>query len=407
MSTVMNGCSKKEQTALQEEIKVPIMFLVNPDTGENENEKLVEAFNAKYDGTYEIQVEWIIDTAEGYRSRIKTLNVVDKLPAVITDVGFDADFYELLVQNNRLVNLDPYLREDPQWKEALGEREIDSMRESDGSVYLSSSGNSTMSYGGFYYNKKIFADAGIDQFPGTWEEFFSCMDKLQENKVTPLALHGGSGYWTPLLISSGYIVQTEEGKKFLEEQYPLNYQSESSVEFFSFLKRLYSYGASDAVEIERTEAAKRFLEGKEAITANGGWMIDSMTDEEKRQFGFASFPGNVLMQDMKMSAWSVTAGYSPEVTKGALEFLRFRALSEQKQEETYLSLPAETVVEQEYRQAVRQVKTLYPNYQLKWEDTIQEKFLVDMLPSYIKGEIDEKTFLQALTAEAVAVHEEK
>lgn len=403
----MNGCSKKEQTALQEEIKVPIMFLVNPDTGENENEKLVEAFNAKYDGTYEIQVEWIIDTAEGYRSRIKTLNVVDKLPAVITDVGFDADFYELLVQNNRLVNLDPYLREDPQWKEALGEREIDSMRESDGSVYLSSSGNSTMSYGGFYYNKKIFADAGIDQFPGTWEEFFSCMDKLQENKVTPLALHGGSGYWTPLLISSGYIVQTEEGKKFLEEQYPLNYQSESSVEFFSFLKRLYSYGASDAVEIERTEAAKRFLEGKEAITANGGWMIDSMTDEEKRQFGFASFPGNVLMQDMKMSAWSVTAGYSPEVTKGALEFLRFRALSEQKQEETYLSLPAETVVEQEYRQAVRQVKTLYPNYQLKWEDTIQEKFLVDMLPSYIKGEIDEKTFLQALTAEAVAVHEEK
>lgn len=405
--TAVTGCQKKETAAIKEVIQIPVMFLVNPDTGDNENEKLVNAFNKKYEGTYEVQVEWITDTAEGYRSRIKTLNAVDKLPAVITDAGFDADFYQLLVKNHRLVNLEPYFQKDEAWENALGQREIDNMREKDGRVYLSSSGNSTMSYAGFYYNKQIFADAGITQFPKDWDAFFSCLDQLKEQGITPLAIHGGGGYWTPLLMSTGYVAGTKEGMEFLEQQYPESYQNESAAKLFSFLKRLYSYADADALTIERTESAERFMQGKAAITANGGWLIDNMSKEEKDQFGFAAFPGDVMMEDMKMSAWAVTTGSPTEVTRGALEFLRFRALWEQKQETTYLSVPAESEVEKEYRRAIEEVQTVYPNYQLKWETAIQEKILVDMIPAYVTDEIDEESFLKSMTEEVQAINKEK
>lgn len=402
------GCGKTEtkDEGGKTEITIPAAFLVNPDTGENENEELVDAFNEEYKGRYYLDVEWMTDTAEGYRSRIKTLNGLDKLPAVITDVGFDADFYTLLAENDRLVNLEPYITADEEWKAVYGEREMEVYGEG-GKIYLSPSGNSSTSYAGFYYNKELFERAGIQDFPTDWDGFFSCLDRLKSNGITPLAIHGGSSYWTSLLISTGYIAGEPGGLGFLEKQYPKDYQNESMRDMFTVLKRLYDYADSDALHIERTESAKRFTQGEEAITANGYWMIQNFTEEEKNRIGFAPFPGSVLMVDMKMSTWAATTGYSEEVTVGAVEFLKFRALREKGEEEEYFSSQAGNQVEREYKQAVQKVKTIMPNYQLKWEAGIQEEFFVNSLPLYIEGELTEEEFLTQLNEAVQEINAEK
>lgn len=405
----LSGCEKKTDAghSNQEETIIPITFLVNPDTGENENEELVDAFNEEYEGTYRLDVEWITDTAEGYRARIKTLNGLDKLPAVITDVGFDADFYELLIDNDRLTNLKPYIMADEEWETAYGERELILYEETDGGIYLSPSGNTSMSYAGFFYNRELFAQAGIGSFPDDWEDFFACLETLKAQGITPLAIHGGSSYWTPLLMATGYAAGTEEGLAFLEIQYPKDYKNESAADMFAMLKRLYEYTDADALHIERTESARRFLEGQAAITSNGGWMILNFTDEEKDRFGFAPFPGNVLMEDMKMSTWAVTKGYSKEVTEGAVQFLRFRALRDEVQETAYFTEMAEHLVEQEYKQVVLQADRIMPNYQLKWEAGIQEEFLVNVLPMYIEDEISQEQFLTGLNEAVAEIEAEK
>lgn len=403
------GCGKadKRSNAAVKEIEIPVTFLVNPDTGENENQELVDAFNKEYAGVYKLQVEWITDTAEGYRARIKTLNGLDKLPAVITDAGFDADFYDLMVQNDRLVNLKPYIMADEQWERAFGERELSVYQEEGGEIYLAPSGNASLSFAGFYYNKELFKQAGIDKFPDSWDDFFNCLEILKAEGITPLALHGGSSYWTALLIATGYTAKTEKGLEFLNTQYPKDYENESAKELFSMLKRIYEYADLDALHIERTESARRFSQGEAAITANGGWMILNFTGEEKNKIGFAPFPQNVLMEDMKMSAWAVTAGYSEEVTKGAVEFIKFRALLDAEQEAEYFDEQAEYIVEQEYKQAVINTGTIMPNYQLRWEAGIQEEFLVNVLPLYIENEVTLEEFLLRLNEAVREIEDEK
>lgn len=409
LTLCLAGCSVQEQGTKKEsaEVVIPVRFLVNADTGENENEDLVKEFNQEYKGQYRVEVEWISDTAEGYRLRLKRENALDKLPAVITDVGFDSDFYQLLLQNGRLTDLKPYMEQAPEWQGAYDERVLAVCSEEDGSMYAAPSCNPAYSYAGFYYNKELFLRAGIDRMPDNWTDFFGCLETLKAQGITPLALHGGSSYWTPLLIATNYMAGTEAGLAFLNEQYPKDYNNESAKSMFALLKRLYTYADTDALKIERLECAKRFGEGKNAITANGGWMIMNFSEELKNKIGFAPFPGKILMEDPKMSAWAVTSGYSRKVTKGAAEFLKFRALRDKKMQSEAADAPAPTVVEREYREAVKAAEWITPNYQLKWEHAVQEDFFVNMLPQYVEGTISQEQFLELLNGEVKKIELEK
>ncbi len=61
---------------------------------------------------------------------------------------------------------------------------------------------------GFWYNKDLFAEAGIDAPPETWEEFLTDIELLQEAGITPIALGEGEKwpghfYWTYLAARIG------------------------------------------------------------------------------------------------------------------------------------------------------------------------------------------------------------
>ncbi|GAA3163770.1 extracellular solute-binding protein [Planomonospora alba] len=58
---------------------------------------------------------------------------------------------------------------------------------------------------GFWYNKKLFAQAGIDAPPTTWSEFLEDVKKLKAAGITPIALAGkakwpGHYYWAYLAM---------------------------------------------------------------------------------------------------------------------------------------------------------------------------------------------------------------
>lgn len=405
----LTSCKKQDipAKAADDVTQIPVCFLVDPQTGRSDNEDLVQAFNEAYEGRYELNVEWITESAEGYRARMKTLNGVDQMPAIITDVGFDSDFYQLLVEHGRLVDLAPFMQADEAWREAMDEHVLEVCEEEDGSMYMAPIGNSTFSYAGFYYNKELFAKAGIDRFPDTWTEFFQVLDQLQKSEIVPLALHGGSSYWTALLIGTNYMAGTEEGAAFLQTQFPKNYQNDSMRGMMQAVKALYQYTDADALEIEHDESARRFQQGINAIMANGGWMIMNFTEEEMEHFGFAPFPGNILMEEPKMSAWAVTSGYSEEVTKGATEFLKFRVLKDQEDGREFMKEANTSVLEREYKDAVYAVEQITPNYQLKWEGDIQNNFFVNQIPLYVREKISQDEFLMSLNEAVHEINEEK
>ncbi|MCD0443568.1 extracellular solute-binding protein [Glycomyces sp. A-F 0318] len=58
---------------------------------------------------------------------------------------------------------------------------------------------------GFWYNMDLFAQAGIDQPPATWDEFLTAVQALKDEGIAPIALAGadqwpGHYYWTYLVM---------------------------------------------------------------------------------------------------------------------------------------------------------------------------------------------------------------
>lgn len=54
-----------------------------------------------------------------------------------------------------------------------------------------------------YYNKIMFAEAGITEVPQTWEQFIEACDKLAAKGYTPLIIAGEKDIWA---TSFGYWV---------------------------------------------------------------------------------------------------------------------------------------------------------------------------------------------------------
>ena len=120
IAMLLSGCGEsrpEEETKPTSgtEIVIPALFRMDGETGNQPHKELIELFNQTYAGQYRIDVEWYVGDEASYRERIRLLNATDQLPAVFTDVGVLPDFYRLLVDNDRLVDIVPYLQADQEW----------------------------------------------------------------------------------------------------------------------------------------------------------------------------------------------------------------------------------------------------------------------------------------------------
>ena len=176
LAGVACGCQKSEQTQTKEEergeIHIPVIFTVNPTNGKKSNQQLTEAFNEEYDGIYQVDVEWVLETEEEYRQNLKRQNVTDSLPAVITDLRMLPSFYQMMIEDGRLEDLAPYLEADEEWRNMVEPAVMEACMEEDGAVYLAPISTAAFSCSGMFWNKELFEKAGIERFPETWEEFW-------------------------------------------------------------------------------------------------------------------------------------------------------------------------------------------------------------------------------------------
>lgn len=409
--SALEGCSEQEdQTVAQEtesEVVIPVIFRVDPETNVSDNKAFADEFNQEYEGEYRIEVEWLTESAAGYRNKIKQWNALDKMPAVVVDAGFDNDFYRVMVENDRLVDLRPYMEKSDFWMDVMNPDILADSMEDDGSVYLSPLGSSVYSYAGIIYNEELLKLAGYEHIPETWEDFFQCLDAIKEAGITPLALHGSGSYWVPMLFGTAYLERSQEGRNFLGVDFPDSFQNQSMHEMLDMLKILYQYSYEDAVEIDYEQAANRFLNGEAAIIANGYWMFETMTDEMKEKMRFTCFPEGVLMNSPRMGAWAVSSGYDEDVIEGAVKVLEYRIGSEQADRDTLLNGEADSPLEASYAETVKAVKTVMPNYQMKWEQEIQNEFFTQYMPEFFAGEIETEEFLQLMDERNAAIRQRK
>ena len=396
LAMLVSGCSETaEQTSGgEEEVTIPMILIVDSSTGIKNEEKLITEFNRIYDGKWQADVQWIMETEEEYRQNLKRQNVTDTLPAVITDLRMLPAFYYMMIQDGRIEELTEYINEDEEWKAMIEPAVLESCSEEDGSIYLGPISTAAFSCSGMFWNEELFAQAGIEKFPETWEEFWECCEQLSACGITPLALHTEGTAWAPMLIATAEAASTEEGAAFMNEFYPDTYQNESGLRIAQTLQKLFRYTTDDALYTDFDVSYDNFFSGQAAMIPNGYWMMDQIPEEWQDKVRFSPFPENKMVSSPETFGWAIVSGYSDEVKEGAAALLKLRTqLNMEQREELFSKDPEEMIpAERDYIAAYKNGPQLVPNYQVKWNSILQEETLGEILPDLALGKMTPEEF---------------
>ena len=392
------GCSEKnvQAPAGEEEVSIPIVLIVDSSTGIRNEENVIQEFNRIYEGKWQADVERIMETEEEYRRNLKRQNVTDTLPAVITDVRMLPAFYYMMIQDGRIEELSDYIYTDEEWESMIEPSVLESCTEEDGSIYLGPISTAAFSCSGMFWNEELFARAGIESFPETWEEFWTCCEQLESCGITPLALHTEGTAWAPMLIATAEAASAEEGAEFMEEFYPETYQNDSGLRIAQTLQRLFSYTTEDALYADFDVSYENFFSGRAAMIPNGYWMMDQIPEEWQDKVRFSAFPENKMISSPETFGWAIVSGYSEEVKEGAAALLKLRTrLNMEQREELFTRDPGEMIpAERDYIAAYKNGPQLVPNYQVKWNSILQEETLGEILPDLAQGKMTPEEFTE-------------
>lgn len=408
------GAVSKKQTSKEgEEVKIPIIITTGAnDAMDIQMKQVIEDFNEEYKGKYYMDVEYLAGAADDYRSKLKMLNASDSLPALI-EVGAEPAFYDMLVENGRLVDVAPYLEADSEWKGQLMPQGIETFTRDDGKMYkIPPSG---LQVCGMYYNKELFEKAGIETFPETWDDFWKACEQLKAAGIPALSLHTTETAWCPMLLATSYMGSTEEGQKFMSQQFPENFDDQEFKKTVEILKKEFEYTTSDAVGGTYALAANNFFSENTAMIANGPWMMSSLTDPDYAtegfadKVGYAKYPGDVMVGSIEQSGWCVTTDYGEDVIQGALAFMKYYTKPVYSTKRAVEVGELSSVVEfpqEEYEKLIppmkdcvdasSDVETVLPSYQTKWDPVSQNDVFGREIPNLVSGSITVDEFIQLM-----------
>jgi raffinose/stachyose/melibiose transport system substrate-binding protein len=275
--------SSRVETAGPVKLKFPI-YRVGTLVDAQYQAKIIERFRKENAGKIDLEIEELPGN-QPYVDKMKILMVSGDVPDVVSAI---AGLLELSAQGNLFVDLKPYLDADPEWKDAIGDQAIKANSRNGKLVSVAE----YRSVAGYYYNKDMFAKAGIRP-AATWDEWFTNLGKLKQSGVIPIALMTGENSWTTNLVL-GSIIGTSgaAGNAFMNTQYPKTYQTKEFIEALKKVQRmLKDYTSPDAIGATYAVAANNFFSGKAAIIANGIWMTPDFSNRDKTPAGFENSVG--------------------------------------------------------------------------------------------------------------------
>ncbi|MFJ3670322.1 ABC transporter substrate-binding protein [Streptomyces sp. NPDC090106] len=149
---------------------------------------------------------------------------------------------------------------------------------------------------GIWYNKKIFADHGIE-VPATWDELVAATEKLQGEDVQPLTADGKDG-WDVTRWVGAYLFRSlgadalekvaDGSAKLTDAEYV------KAADAVAALGKAGAFG-SNVASNDYNGTVNDFLTGKAAMVYMGSWMLSNINDAEQNKIGtenvgFMPFP---------------------------------------------------------------------------------------------------------------------
>ncbi len=229
-------------------------------------EALVKAFEAKNPG---VTVEVVSQPADNYFDLLQAAAISKTGPDLATQwTGlFDLKYKDYLEPLNQYIPLD-------ELKKMKGiEYSSINFNPDDGVLVVPLD---LQFYNGFY-NKDLFAKAGIDKFPTNWDELFAACDKLKATGITPFtygtggqALGGGFYPWYDVSYLMMYL-QPADWTKLYTGEIPWT-DPKVQAQFDKWVS-LFSKGCTNQDVLTNQDSIAQFEAGQAAMTMEGTWQI--------------------------------------------------------------------------------------------------------------------------------------
>lgn len=251
-----------------------------------------------------------------------------------------------------------------------------------------------------FYNKKMFADAGI-QAPEsldeawTWDEFYEVVKKLNKDGVYGTNLINDKGEWMTYCfeqfwISNNTDIMSPDGKT--AEGYV---NSPEGIEAANFLKKL-----ADEKLFNPDPTPYEFEEGNAATRLTGPWIIPNFENYPDTEWGMTYFPYSKT-KTSPSGSWAFGISKDSKHIKEASEFLKFLTSKENSialanattmpparksafdSIEEYKTLPLKVIADQVVNTSHARPST--PNY-----PALTQKFTESLLDIMLGSEVKEK-----------------
>ena len=286
---------------------VKIMFHVDKSSTEGQAyQKRINAFNAAYKDK-KIKAQAIFKARSAGASGYETELLNNQLEGTLADIiTFDAPNTAAYAKSGLLYDISELISEEDQAK-------FYSLNTYDGKLYGLPIQESSA---GFFYNKKIFRDAGIDvsaytaENPWTFAEFKDVCARLKAHGVTAvdMRIDATKDETAPYLLYP--FIYAAGGSFTSDDGYTANgyYNSAATVKGFQFLKDLISSGyTSYAI------GATDFFTGKVGMYLSSGWTIPDL-DNKYREYFSSRDDWGLLPYPKDVQAASATGSWSYAIT---------------------------------------------------------------------------------------------
>ena len=360
----------------------------------------LEAFNEEYGDSIKVNVEEIAGD-QNYVDKLKVLYSSNSLPDTFSTGGYNL----IDSMKDQLVDLTDYVDDD--WKKLATDTCWD-VNSRDGKIYGIPYTRQVI---GYFYNKDLFAQAGIEKPAKTWDEFFEQCDKLVDAGITPLSMDTADSGWVTSLMLGAMIGESDEGEQFMNTMLPTDYNTKEFIDAATRIQTMFQkYTTPDAVGGKYENAASNFFMGQTAIIANGPWMISDFYDTSMVEDGFADkvgtamYPGDVMYNSGKIG-FNV-ASKDEKTLDATLKFVKFLTNEESqlKMLEITGDIPAmEGLTSDNVKPLVNEViangdKAAHSinDFQSLWYANVVDEISIQY-PLLAQGEITPEEFAQALT----------
>lgn len=152
----------------------------------------------------------------------------------------------------------------------------------------------TTLYQGVFYNKKMFADNGL-QVPKTFEELVKVCEVLQSKGITPFATHYADNWnigniTMQFAMAEVFSKNPNWGKDLFEGKVSFA-TSEEYKRVFEYAKFVHDNTWKDTFSVDFQECDRRFVKGEAAMDITGTWSVSNFVMDPTFDYGLFPFPG--------------------------------------------------------------------------------------------------------------------